>query len=138
MKEVEKDDVKILASKAELFGYSKKIVGVSPIDQEDIERAKFDDEAITDVVLTRAVEEYLEYEMGFKRHNIKEFGIMKVTRSRKDDMLYIHMKDEASASQIFRRAANVDNKDIKITPYIPPQYFERYNTLQLYCKKTER
>ena len=43
----------------EILNYARRIVGVSPIDEEDIEHTKFDDENENVKVLTRAVEEFL-------------------------------------------------------------------------------
>ena len=63
--------------------------------------------------------------MGFKMDQIKNFGIKKVTRSRKEDTFYLHMDNESLVSQIFRRAAVLGNKDIRISHYIALREYQR-------------
>ena len=67
---------------------------------------------------------------------MESLGIDTIKRSKKIDskIVYITCKDQEAASIIFRRTAQIKNDEVHVTPFIPPQIFERYRSLQYYCK----
>lgn len=63
--------------------------------------------------------------------------ILKVTKTKKREgkILYVHFEHEDPLSMIFKRSAEIRNNDLKISNYIAPHFFARYNQLQLQCKE---
>jgi len=119
----------------EVMNYSKKILSLFHVDEEDIEKVRLDDEESDTTVLTRALEEFLIKELAFRDEQVFGLEITNVTKSKKEKTVYVHMKSETSVSQVFKRAATIRKDDLRITNYVAPQIFDRYNTLHLYCKQ---
>ena len=73
----------------------------------------------------------LQYELKMTSEEINDLGVTKITRPKKDntEKIYIHCQDQNSAHYIFRKGARVSNEDIKISPFIPPQLYNRFNDL---------
>ena len=113
---------------------SRKIVGIFPINTEDIERNKADNKTQT---LINTATEFLKDELGFRQDQIQDKNITTVTKTKKADgkTLYITLPDYTSVTQIFKRTALIKNENLKIFNYIAPHFHNRYNTLQPYCKK---
>ena len=63
-------------------------------------------------------------------------NITRVTKTKKTDgkTLYITLPSHTSVTQIFKRTAVVKNPNLKISNYVAPHFYSRYNTLQTYCK----
>ena len=117
----------------EIMFRSKHIVGIYPIRPEDIERNKSDNSTET---LMNTATEFLQAELGFKPEQIAEMQISKVVKTKKADgkTLYITFKNHTQAAQLFKRVAILKNHDVKISNYVPPHFYDRYHTLQSYCK----
>jgi len=103
---------------------------------EDIERNKGDTEAQT---LMNTAIEYLKDELGFHKEQIEEMKITTVTKTKKTDgkTLYITFPNYISVTQIYKRTALIKNDNLKISNYVPPHFYNRYSTLQSYCKQQE-
>ena len=63
-------------------------------------------------------------------------NITRVTKTEKTDgkTLYITLPSHTSVIQIFKHTAVVKNPNLKISNYVAPHFYSRYNTLQTYCK----
>ena len=118
----------------EIMSRSKHIVGIFPITPEDIQRNKFDDDM--EKTLINTAEEFLQYEMGLRKDQIEDININKVTKTKKTDgkTLYITLPNYTSVTQIFKGTAALKNPNIKISNYVAPHFFNRYNTLHAHCK----
>ena len=103
---------------------------------EDIERNKGDTKAQT--MMNTAVE-FLKDELGFHQDQIEEMKITTVTKTKKTDgkTLYITFPNHSSVTQIFKRTALIKNNNLKISNYVAPHFYNRYNTLQSYCKTAQ-
>ena len=112
---------------------SRNIVGIFPIQLEEIERNKGDTKAQT---LMNTAIEYLKDELGFRKEQIEEMNITTVTKTKKTDgkTLYITFPNYISVTQIYKRTALIKNDNLKISNYVAPHFYNRYNTLQAYCK----
>ena len=112
---------------------SRNIVGIFPIQLEDIERIKGDTKAQT---LMNTAIEFLKDELGFRKEQIEEMNITTVTKTKKTDgkTLYITFPNHSSVTQIFKHTALIKNDNLKISNYVAPHFYNRYNTLQSYCK----
>ena len=117
------DDNHKCNNRKDVLEYFRKIVGIYLINDNDIAKNMFEEEKVDNTVMIRTVEEYLHKELGFRLEQIVDFGVTIVKKSRKEDTLYLHMKNEPGAFQIFRRAAIIANNDLKITNYGAPQLF---------------
>ena len=112
---------------------SRNIVGIFPITLEDIERNKCDTKELT---LMNTAIEYLKDELGFRQEQVNEMNITRVTKTKKVDgkTLYITFPNHSTVTQIFKRTAIIKNDNLKISIYVAPHFYNRYNTLQSYCK----
>ena len=117
----------------EIMDRSKNIVGIFPIHLEDIERNQCDTKELT--IMNTAIE-FLKDELGFRQDQIQEMNITRVTKTKKTDgkTLYITLPSHTSVTQIFKHTAVVKNPNLKISNYVAPHFYSRYNTLQTYCK----
>ena len=117
----------------EIMNRSRNIIGIFPIHSEDIERNKCDTKEKT---LINTATEFLRDELGFRQDQIEEMNITKVTKTKKTDgkTLYITLPSHTSVTQIFKRTAIIKNNNLKISNYVAPHFYNRYNTLQSYCK----
>ena len=113
---------------------SENIIGIFPIHVEDIERNKSDTKTQT---LMNTVVEYVKDELGFLKDQVDEMNITTVTKTKKTDgkTLYITFPNHSSVTQIFKRTALIKNDNLKISNYVAPHFYNRYNTLQSHCKK---
>ena len=64
-------------------------------------------------------------------------NITKVTKTKKTDgkTLYITFPNQSSVTQIFKHTALIKNDKLKISNYVAPYFYNRYNTLQAHCKQ---
>ena len=117
----------------EIMYRSKHIVGIYPITPQDIERNKGDTSIKT---LVNTAIEFLQHELGFRLEQIAEMQINKVAKTKKADgkTLYITFQNQNHAAQLFKRVATLKNNNLKISNYVPPHFYDRYHTLQSYCK----
>ena len=112
---------------------SKNIIGIFPIELEDIERNKYDTKEQT---LMNTAIEFLKDELGFRQAQVEEMNITRVTKTKKVDgkTLYITFPNHSTVIQIFKHTAIIKNDNLKISNYVAPHFYNRYNTLQSYCK----
>ena len=117
----------------EIMDRSRNIVGIFPIQLEDIERNQSDTKEQT---LRNTAIEFLKDDLGFCQAQIEEMNITRVTKTKKTDgkTLYITLPNHSSVTQIFKRTAIVKNDNLKISNYGAPHFYNIYNTLQAYCK----
>ena len=112
---------------------SKNIIGIFPINTEDIERNNSDTKEET---LIKTATEFLKDGLGFRKEQVEEMNITRVAKTKKTDgkTLYITFPNPHPVTQIFKRTALIKNNNLKISNYVAPHFFNRYNTLQSYCK----
>ena len=113
------------------------MVIIFPVESADIERNKINSDDTSDDILKRTATEYLTDKLGFKLAQINDMNIKGVTKTKKVEgkTLYITFEHQSSVSQIFKRAAIIQNKKLKISNFVPPHFFNRYHTLQTYYKE---
>ena len=65
-----------------------------------------------------------------KEEEIKNMRISTIKTSKKTDskIVYGTVKDQDTATLIFKRTSQKKNDEVHVTPYIPPQIFERYRS----------
>ena len=75
--------------------------------------------------------DFLQYELKMTSEEINDLGVIKITRPKKDDTekIYIYFQDQNSAHYLFRKGAKVSNEEIKISLFIPPKLYSRFNDL---------
>ena len=113
---------------------AKKIIEIYPIEKRHIEKGRLDD------VYLRVAEEFLEAKLAFKPEQIRDRKIKKVVKSKKEEskMMYVTFDGQEAVSQIFRRASDIRNNDIRVSNYVALQFYERYSSLQLKCKEVRK
>ena len=118
---------------AEIMDRARNIIGIYPISTEDIERNTSNTKETT---LMNTAIEFLSYELGFRREQIIDMDITRVTKTKKPDCktLYLTLPHKTSVTQIFKRTATVKNNNLRVSNYVVPQFYNRYNALQAHCK----
>ena len=87
-------------------------------------------------ILKEAVKEFLIKEIKYTEQEYQELDLVNITRPKLEgiDRLYLRFTTEKSANYLFRKTINITNKNgnlnkIKLTPFIPPQLYNRFNDL---------
>ena len=114
----------------EVLKLTTKIVGLSPVDNDELARNTLEEDEDHKLIYRRTAEEFINKELGFRLQQINDMKIVKVFKGRKEDsnILYVPFEEQDPATQIFRRSNTIMNNDIRILNYIPPQFYERFNT----------
>ena len=117
-------------TRADITRAARKIVGITPVNDDDIERTS-NPILLESERLYFAAIEFLHLELGYTEDQCHELDIIKVTRPRapNTNKLYIHFGTEKSAEYLHRmvRAINsrITDDDDKPRPnskmFIPPQ-----------------
>ena len=108
----------------------KKIVGISPITMEHIEKYRSDEVGKEDAIKL-ATREFLRDKLKMDEEEINDLKILKITKPMKENLerVYIQMDEEEGAKYIYRKAAQVKNEQAKISMFVPPQFYKRFNEL---------
>lgn len=123
----------------EIFNHSRKIIGLYPIDDNDLERNTIDKNDDIETIIERTVEEFLTNKLGFHLEQVKSMNITNVQRTKKVNgkTVYGIFNSQFPVKQIFRRNVIVQNQDLKIFHYVSPYFYDRYYTLTQYCKTAQ-
>lgn len=128
-----KESISIRAELEKVTMEAKKIVGISPISEDDIDRFLINQEYKADNELTEAstVREFLKLEIKMGNKEIGELKIVKIENQKKEeaDRLYLHMKDEESVQYIYKKAAQVINPNTKVHMLALPKLYNRFADL---------
>ena len=128
-------------TRAQITRAARKIVGITPIDEQDLERTSNPILSEGDNLYFAAIE-FLHLELGYEMDECKELDILKVTRPRKPNTnrLYIHFATEKSAEYLHRMVRIINSRrgdDEEPRPnskmFIPPQLHNRYADLSKLC-----
>ena len=124
------DALKKEVDKTYFLQEARKIIGIMPINNADIERNRSESMSDTDA-LVAAVDEFLKLELKMDSREIQELQIKDITRPKKDDpdRVYLHFDNEEGPQYIFRKNIHVQNEEIKVAPFVPPQIFKRFAEL---------
>ena len=106
-------------------------VGISPITLEDIFRTGKVGKTGEESAVMAAAKEFLKLELKMDDEEIENLGQMEATRKEVDEneKVYLTFKSEENAEYIMRKAQICRNHEIKVFPFIPPQFFQRFNDL---------
>ena len=112
---------------------AKHMLGLGPIRRESI---SYFHNIVSDYEEAKkmAVDEFLSEYMQLNKDERKEFEVIKTSIAKNDDdLLYVTFSDFESVRTIRTRVAIIQNEDIKVRNYIPPQFWQRYRFLSSYC-----
>ena len=98
---------------------ARNIVGIYPINTEDIERNTSNTKEIT---LMNTAIEFLCDELGFRKEQVVDMNIIRVKKTKKADgkTLYLTLPHSTSVKQIFKRKAIVQNNNFRVSNYVAP------------------
>ena len=102
--EAEKEkSVKMPNSNKEVLDIARKIIGLYPIDPEDVSKHIDADDIDEKSAMMKAANEFLEKELAFRKEEIADMKISELNRPRKigANTVYITLKDVHTAIQIF-------------------------------------
>ena len=129
-------------TRADITSAARKIVGITPVSDDDIERTSNPILPENEKLYFAAIE-FLHLELGYTEEQCHELDIIKVTRPRapNTNKLYIHFGTEKSAEYLHRmvRAINsrIPEDDENPRPnskmFIPPQLHNRYADICKIC-----
>ena len=93
-------------SKIDILREAKKIVGISPVNDNDLDYI-LSNGANVENVLNIAAQDFLTYELKFSKNEIEDLDITNITRPRSEnsDTIYIHCKTEKAVQYIHRKKA---------------------------------
>ena len=128
-------------TKADITKAARKIVGISPITDEDFGRLNTPTTTLNDLYACTTVE-FLIKELKYTDEECQNLDILKITPPRKPDTewLYIHFASEKSAEYLQRIAIAIntmytgtDRQKINTKSFIPPQLHNRFTDLSKHC-----
>ena len=128
-------------TKADITRAARKIIAITPITEEDLERNSDPTISQNDLLLI-AASEFLQEELEYTQEECRELDIIKVTRPRKPntDRLYLHFATEKSAEYLQRRTISInamytdlDRPRPNTKMFIPPQLRNRFADLSKLC-----
>ena len=114
---------------------AKHMIGLGPVTRISVD---YFNTATADWELAKnlAVKEYLSEYLQFEEEEIREFDIIDTLLSSKnEDIIYVTFAEYDTIKDIHKRVAEIQNDDINIRNYVPPQYWDRYTHLGKYCQE---
>ena len=132
---------KIDITKADITRAARKIIAITPITDEDLERNSTPQTSQNDLLLM-AASEFLQDELKYTEDECRALDILKITRPRTPDTdrLYLHFATEKSAEYLQRRTINMnstftdlDRPKPNTKMFIPPQLRNRFYDLNKLC-----
>ena len=124
------------AAKVELTALkARNMVGLSPITTEEIEAQK---DMVNDYNIAKilAVKEHLREYYKYNQEELDELNIIETkTTNKKDNCIYIAVEDHEHIRDIYHRKAECKRNEVSLRNYVPPQFFERFSTLNRICKE---
>ena len=128
-------------TKADITKAARKIIGITPITEEDLERNSTSTISQNNSLLYTALE-FLRKEIKYTQEECRELDIIRVTRPRtpNTDRIYLHFATEKSAEYLQRRARSInamhtdtDRPRPNTKMFIPPQLHNRFADLSKLC-----
>ena len=128
-------------TKADITKAARKIIAITPITDEDLERNSTPTITQNDLYIGTAAE-FLIKELKYTQEDCRQLDIIKVTRPRTQntDKLYLHFATEKSAEYLQRRAITIntmytgtDRPRANTKLFIPPQLHNRFADLSKLC-----
>ena len=119
-----------ISKETKVLDEAKKVIGLYPITDRDIDHIISEGSSKHDALRIAALE-FLRDELKITKDDIDYNEIIKVTRPKKVDTnrLYIHFSSQEPATLLLRPSAQISNEEIKVSQFIPPQLFKRFNSL---------
>ena len=101
-----------------------------PINDDDIEKHMKENDDVKEAI-TAAVDDFLKLELKMTEEEIKDFKIIDITRLKKEDAqrVYLHCETEEGPQYIIRKNIQIQNDEVRIVPFVPPQIYRRFSEL---------
>ena len=116
----------------------RHMIGLGPIRRQSVGYFQ-DTNANFSQAKILAVNEFLMEFLQISEDEMQDFTIIDTMISKKEDeLIYVTFREYSSIRDIHRRAAELQNEDIMVHNFIPPQYWERYTHLNKYCGKMKQ
>ena len=109
----------------------------SPTTQEDLEHLT-DTGIHKEHILKEAAKDFLIKELKYTEQEYQDLDLINVTRPKQQDTdrLYLHFSTQKSANFLFRKTISINNSSTnpnknttRLTPFIPPQLYNRFSDL---------
>ena len=111
----------------------KHMIGLGPVRRQSI--GYFND-ATADYEYAKvlAVNEFLMEYFQIPEEQMNEFEIVDTMIAKKEeDLIYVTFRDHDSIREIQKRAAELQNEEVMVRNFIPPQFWDRFSFLNKYC-----
>ena len=114
------------------------ILGIHPVTQVSVDNF-YRKSGNYSKAKAAAAREYLETVLLFSSEDLEEIRITDTQMSKRgDDVMYIAVDSHETISELHRRIAERQNKEIFARNFIPPQYFARYCAMNEIGKRMRR
>ena len=112
---------------------ARRMVGLGPISDKDIDH-QFSITKDYSKAKIWAAKAHLASQYEYNQVELDRLEIVKTKQNSKDEIIYIALRNEMDVRDIYSRKAECMKDDNTVKQYIPPQYFERFSTLNRICK----
>ena len=116
---------------ANIISQGKRVIGLCPIDQSDLETEKEHFQNEQDVMISAAYTFFIE-DMSIPKSTLDKMKIIRAFRpatSAESDKLYVEFESEISANVVRRYRTNLA-PGVRIFPWFSPALYERYKALE--------
>ena len=109
------------------------MVSIGPIAMGSVDYFMEDGENF-DNAKNAAIKEFLRYNLNYSTQELDELKIAETRMStRGDDIVNIALEDDMDVRELYIRKAESRNENLIVRSYIPPNYHERFMTLNKIC-----
>ena len=122
----------------EILAGASRIIGIGSISLDDISHYKelaeprgVNSDEYRDA-RTRAAEYFLDRELKI---NLNEIGLVKTKLAVRSQILWLELESKETVKEIYTRAADIKNSEIKLRYFTPPEFFDRIKVLENLCWK---
>ena len=118
--------------KAEIAMKARRMAGIGPITDQEIENQR---KKTRDYELAKiwAVKHHLAVYYRYDQNELNELTILETKRTNRDNIVYIAVQDEQDIRDIYARKVECKCDKTTVKSFIPPQFFERFSTLNMIC-----
>ena len=114
---------------------ASNMVGLGPIDLEEIERDRRNRVPFEESKL-RIVKQILADRLDYDELELEELEIKETRLNPKGDgVIYMALGDQEQVKDIHKRKAEMQDDELIVRMYIPPNYYERFAHLNRVCKE---
>ena len=118
--------------KAELILKAKRMAGIGPITNQDIELQSNRTRNYSQAK-SWAVKAHLAQHYHYNQSELDALEILETKRTNRDDIVYIATANKMDIKDIYSRKAECRSDNTVVKMFIPPQFYSRFSTINRIC-----